>query len=242
MRWWVWKCNIQPCALWAGLRSFYKFEHGEVLSVGFSWLLCGYLFLWSLWAFSPAGSLISILTSLFLRRIYAYIMYTVYTPDWLDVLLTGSSSVVESWLGSVQLPHHYVSYHLFIPPYFIDTHTLGRTHSKRVHARRDCVRVIYVYTWESVWQGVSRMCVYLCVECTHSPKHLICFHCRCVCEYKHLKVLPEWNYVCSCTWTHMKNERRLHLLFHWLMEPLQKISFLPQCFHSKCVLNVSSQT
>lgn len=113
-------------------------------------------------------------------------MYTVYTwtRDWLDNLLTGSSSVVESWLGSAQLSCLSIMY----PITYSYRHILLihiHTHCMQGHVRRDCVCVIYVYIWESVWQGVSRMCVYMCVECTHSPKHIICLQCHCVCEYKH---------------------------------------------------------
>lgn len=70
---------------------------------------------------------------------------------------------MESWQGSAQLPLHYVSYHLFMPPYFIDTHT----HHMQGHLRKDCVIVICVYMKVSV-TGCGRMCVYMCVVCMHS--------------------------------------------------------------------------
>lgn len=104
--------------------------------------------------------------------------------------------------------------HTAIFYWYTHTHTQG-------HVRRDCVRVIYVYTWESVWQGVSRMCVYMCVECTHSPKHIICLQCHCVCEYKHWMCCPsEVTYVpvCAFLWWMRYDRRFRYLPLNWFIE------------------------
>lgn len=122
------------------------------------------------------------LSNLFLRRIYVYMVYTVYTWAfcWQEVPVFWKAGLAQ--LSSAASPLCILSLiHTAIFYWYAHTRMQG-------HVRRDCVCVIYVYTWESLWQGVSRMCVYMCVvDCTHSPKHIIYLKCECLCEYKHLE-------------------------------------------------------
>lgn len=58
-----------------------------------------------------------------------YNVYRIYMDTWLvghsvDRKFQCCGKLARP--GSAQLPLHYVSYHLFIPPYFIDTHTRTR--------------------------------------------------------------------------------------------------------------------
>lgn len=158
--------------------------------------------------------------------IYAHRHFLGWTFCWQEVPMLWKAGLAQ--LSSAASPLCILSL-IHATIFYWYTHT-----SMQGHVRRDCVCVIYAYTWESVWQGVSRMFVYMHVECVHSQKHILCLKCDCVCEYKHSAHTACVAWVCcysiklymfQCVLDHIATVKLIKFI-----EPLHKKQFSPKMF------------
>lgn len=134
----------------------------------------------------------------FMLYILYMVIYTVYMH--IDMSLVGHSVDRKfqccgklAWLSSAQLPLHYVSYHLFMPPYFIDTHTPA---CRVMLGEIVCVCNICVYMRVSVTRCEQKVCIHArCVYALPKTHYLVKVRlCVCVCDdaLPTLYVLPEF--------------------------------------------------